>query len=417
MSLALHTSALAVGLVAASSSSKQRIESPDSPKTKRPGDALDLPGVTEVTLFGESAAPAVAEPEPTRGATTAHLDMARGGHGGDVAADRVATNFADKNDNLSRTTDMRSHQVYDQVQRLRTGDARQSWEDRRSTLAPMELTFLATGKGTFDDRRPVAATNPSLGARPTRLAVAEGGIANGSSRPERGDEPYARETPSQAGMPAPILGQGVRASEPGHEHRESAAIASVRPLVPQAPPAVQAPGPGRPHDTTDTEQQVSDTLNSIVHASTMGGATGSGRGGSGGGGTPGFGGSNDDGSRTRALGPLEGDGFDINTRDPRLSPYFRRIRSKIEPHTANAFPREAALELKQGTVIVTFTVRADGGTQVQWPPLRPSGIDEFDKNIADAVRKAAPFPPIPPELGRGSLTIRFPYTVKNPIVR
>jgi outer membrane biosynthesis protein TonB len=53
---------------------------------------------------------------------------------------------------------------------------------------------------------------------------------------------------------------------------------------------------------------------------------------------------------------------------------------------------------------------------VQWPPLRPSGVDEFDRNCADAIRRAAPFPAIPRELGVSSLTIRAPFAANNPAV-
>jgi outer membrane biosynthesis protein TonB len=52
--------------------------------------------------------------------------------------------------------------------------------------------------------------------------------------------------------------------------------------------------------------------------------------------------------------------------------------------------------------------------------VRPSGIDEFDRNCADAIRRASPFGPIPAalrDLGRTSLRIRAPFVAKNPIVK
>jgi TonB family protein len=78
------------------------------------------------------------------------------------------------------------------------------------------------------------------------------------------------------------------------------------------------------------------------------------------------------------------------------------------------------LELKQGTVILEFTIAADGSARVGWPPVRPSGIDEFDRNCAEAIRRASPFGPIPAALrdaGRTTLRIRAPFVAKNPIVR
>jgi TonB family protein len=117
------------------------------------------------------------------------------------------------------------------------------------------------------------------------------------------------------------------------------------------------------------------------------------------------------------MGAGQGDIFDYWTTDPRLLPYFRRIHAKVDPLWADAFPKSALLELKQGTVILEFIVQADGTASVSWPPVRPSGIDEFDRNCADAIRRAAPFPPIPRELGVTSLRIRAPFVASNPVVK
>ncbi len=109
--------------------------------------------------------------------------------------------------------------------------------------------------------------------------------------------------------------------------------------------------------------------------------------------------------------------FDWFTSDPNLVPYFRKIHAKVDPLWANAFPKSAMAELKQGTVILSFTIASNGVATVQWPPARPSGIDEFDKNCADAIRRASPFEPIPASLGRTTLHIRAPFIAKNPIVK
>jgi TonB family protein len=113
----------------------------------------------------------------------------------------------------------------------------------------------------------------------------------------------------------------------------------------------------------------------------------------------------------------DGDVYDYWTSDPRLLPYFRHIHARIDPLWAHAFPKSAMLELKQGTVILEFTVFADGHAIVSWPPLRPSGIDEFDRNCAEAIRRASPFGPIPRELGVKTLRIRAPFVASNPIVK
>jgi TonB family protein len=209
---------------------------------------------------------------------------------------------------------------------------------------------------------------------------------------------------------------GVAASRSGLDHRVSAPIGSARPDVTQGPVAIPANEAARPRDDVDSDQEVATTVRSLLHASTAGGAPGEGQGGTGGGGESGAGGASGAGSHARPLGVGEGDVFDFWTSDPRLLPYFRQLHARIDPLWASAFPKSAMLELKQGTVILVFTVSADGRVAVQWPPLRPSGIDEFDRNCADAIRRAAPLPPIPHELGVSSLTIRAPFVASNPIV-
>jgi len=159
-----------------------------------------------------------------------------------------------------------------------------------------------------------------------------------------------------------------------------------------------------------------------VHASVAGGIAGEGRGGSASPAPdPGAGGGQTGrGSVARPLGSGDGELVDWNTNDPMLLPYFRKIHAKVDPLWANAFPKSAMLELKQGTVIIELTIAADGTAKVTWPPIRPSGIDEFDRNCADALRRASPFEPLPAALrqaGRTSLRIRAPFVAKNPIIK
>ncbi|MBX3200042.1 MAG: energy transducer TonB, partial [Labilithrix sp.] len=190
----------------------------------------------------------------------------------------------------------------------------------------------------------------------------------------------------------------------------------------EGPPTIPGIWNGRPSDTVDSDQEVASTVQSLIHASVAGGVAGTGRGGSAspapdpgaGGGPVGR------GSVARPLGSGDGDLVDWNTNDPLLLPYFRKLHAKVDPLWANAFPKSAMLELKQGTVILELTIAADGTAKVTWPPVRPSGIDEFDRNCADALRRASPFDPLPAalrEAGRTSLRIRAPFVAKNPIVK
>ena len=114
-----------------------------------------------------------------------------------------------------------------------------------------------------------------------------------------------------------------------------------------------------------------------------------------------------------------GDGdewWDMTTSDPRLVPYFRRIKSKLDPLWAHAFPLQAALELKQGTVIFDVTIAKSGAVSVAWPPRRASGIPEFDRNCYDAIQRGAPFDPIPDSLHASELHVRVPFDARNFVV-
>jgi TonB family protein len=355
-------------------------------------------------------------PRVTGGDAVAHLDRGSAGRGGDVRAILPALNLADSDDHMRLSPDLLSRLDRDQLQRLRVARARASWEDRRSTTHPAELTLLATGPGTVRERRPMSASMPSRGALsspPASVRGAELGALPPGEPGEADRRPGGAVAGSLDGEPGPGLLQG----RAGLDHRASAPVGSVRPDVTLGPVAVAAADRSRPRDDVDSEQEVSTTVRSLVHASTAGGFVGEGQGGAGGGGESAAGGAQGAGSRSRPMGAGEGDVFDYWTTDPRLLPYFRRLHAKVDPLWADAFPKSALLELKQGTVILDFTVQADGTATVSWPPVRPSGIDEFDRNCAEAIRRAAPFPPIPRELGTTSLRIRAPFVANNPVVK
>ena len=380
--------------------------------------SIELPAVSQTSIVGEpTTVPQATPPIAFGGAKVAYVDMKRAGHGGDLKSDQRAMNYADRDDRLSRSRDIRSHLDNEQVQRMNVGKKRASWEDRRSTTNPMELTFIATGPGEVQERRSVSTAMPSQGVMASRPSERLGGQPGGPMIPEGANMPHRIEGADQLGTRHAESGLGLRNAAPGDDHRTSAPVATGRPLVTQASPAIPAPMQDRPMDNVDTDQQVVADIQSTIHASSFGGSAGQGRGGGGGGGASGAGGTNGEGALSRALGPGDGSVFDIYSRDPRLVGYFRGIYGRIHPLWQNAFPKSAALEMKQGQVTLEFTISADGHATVHWPPLRPSGIDEFDRNCADAIRRAGPFSPIPPELGRSSLRIRAPFVASNPVVR
>ncbi len=357
------------------------------------------------------------QPIVTGGATIERLDTGRAGHGGDVTS-RRATHLSDRNENLHFTTDSISHLDRDQLQRIRESQRRSTWEDRRMTTHPMELTFIVSGHGVLEERRPLAKTDPSRGALRSKDASLLGGTL-GTQRDLLGDERAAQRDvgSDREGSLDSASGLGLHEGRAGEDHHESADAMHARPELPQGPVSVAATMIDRPHDNVNSDQDVNAALRSVVHGSYQGGLDGTGRGGSGGGGASGADGVHGEGSHPAPLGVSDGEIYDLETTDPRLLPYFRRLKSKIDPLWQNAFPRSAILELKQGTVILEFIVNKDGTARVMWPPTRPSTIDEFDRNCADAIKKAMPFEPIPSVLGVTSIHIRAPFVANNFVVK
>jgi TonB family protein len=377
---------------------------------------LDLPVVGEGLSLEERQADSVgAPPPPPSGDAVAHPDTEHSGRGGESSVKERALNLAEENEHMRLSPDLLSRLDRDQIQRLRASRRRASWENRRSTTHPAELTLVATGVGRVRERRANAAALPSRGALESPLPNAHGG--------ELGSEPALDTLAEQSrpggdrdgsGRDAP--GAGLREGRAGVDHRTSVPVGVARPSVVRASIAVPASERAVPRDDADAEQEVATTVRSIVHASTAGGLLSDGTGGSRGARDPGSGGAADDGFRARALGLEDGEVYDYFSLDPRLVSYFRQIHAKIDPLWSDAFPKSALLNLEQGTVIIEFTVFADGHAEVHWPPARRSGVDEFDRNCASAIRRAAPFPPIPTALGR-SLRIRAPFVASNPIVK
>jgi TonB family protein len=379
---------------------------------------MDLPGFADGTLLVDREPDAVGEPPtPAGGDTTPRLDTKTTGRGGDATARVAATHLADKNDEMHLSPDLLSRLDRDQNARLRSSAERRSWEDRRATTNPMELTFLASGDLERMERRTPSPFDPSRGALASPAAAVRGGDIGEGDRGEGEEDERRRIGAGRLGSVGNAPGVGVKDGKPGDDRSIGARVAHARPDVVMGPVTVPATQKGRPNDDVDSEQEVATTLRSIVHASAAGGHIGDGHGGSGGGGDPGAGGSQGEGSHPRPLGVGDGAWVDLDSRDPRLLPYFRSIHGKIDPLWANAFPKSAMLDLKQGTVILEFTIAADGTLSVSWPPVRPSGIDEFDRNCADALRRASPVPPIPKELGHTSLRVRAPFVASNPIVK
>ncbi len=386
-----------------------------------PPAELELPRLSEIAL--EPMPDPVAEPPARAGGTTvAQLDTGVSGHGGTGATPTPAIHLDDRDERIRLSPDLRSHLDHDQEQRLRTDVDRASWEDRRSTTHPMELTFLASGRGEREARRVVAPRDPSRGVLAALAPSRRGGALGGPLGEEgvddgHGESGLAHLGTADLGGSRASPGVGVDDGRVGADHRASAAVMRARPAVTEALVSIPATSHARPRDDVDSDQAVAVTVQSLVHASTAGGLRGESNGGSEGGGDPGAGGGPTAGSHPIPLGPGDGDWFDLDGGDPRLLDYFRKFHRKVDPLWANAFPKSAMLELKQGMVILEVVISPDGNAKVLWPPLRPSGIDEFDRNCADAVRRAGPFDPVPASLGHRAIRVRAPFVASNPIVK
>jgi TonB family protein len=415
MSLVLHVAAIgAVGEWALYS--LRHAEPPEPPRAVARAEPKGLPPMAEISLASdEPDDPVGTVPLRPGGPTTPRVDTGRDGRGGDVTVAHAATHLSDVDERLTFARGTLNRLDRDQAARLRTQATRAAWEDRRSTTHPMDLAFLSSSDLARLERRALADRDPSRGVLASRFASSPG--AAPGLAPEVGDELAGLAGSARQGSVTAAPGSGVRDGVPGVDHRTSAAVASARPAVTQAPVSVEALVRARPRDNVDSEQELTSKVESLVHASTAGGAVAkSGVGGAGGGDAPGALGIRGAGSHPTPLGDGSSDWFDLSSNDPRVVAYFRRFHAKVDPLWANAFPMSALLDLKQGTVILDITIAANGTAEVAWPPERPSGVDEFDRNCAAAVRRASPFDPIPRELGLSRLHVRAPFVARNPIV-
>lgn len=348
------------------------------------------------------------EPKPlpqSNARATPRPDTPTRGRGAPSRGER-ATNLASSVDPLTLQRDTPNHLEQSQVQRLRTARRRQSWDDRRATPHPMELSFVASGKGRLALRRPVSELSPSAGALSPNPPQAVGASAGAAS--EGGSEglPGARVVGQPAHITAGAPGQPSRGRP-----RLSAPILLARPSVPAARAAVPAEQRARPNDTTESDQRVALRVASLLQASTLGGDAMEGVGGEPGPGAAGSGEGQLGGARAQAAG--SGNGLGEPTSDPALDPFYRGLRVRVERALEDTFPHWAKLEGRGGLVVFEFTLD-NAGRIASVSVVRPSGIAEFDRNVVLAVRQLPAFGRIP--AGLAARAIRFTFDEQNPAV-
>lgn len=107
---------------------------------------------------------------------------------------------------------------------------------------------------------------------------------------------------------------------------------------------------------------------------------------------------------------------DLSVRARRHHPYFRRMYQRVDQLVA--FPRELALSLRQGQVVVRFTLSARGRV-ADITVAKSSGHAAFDRQVVRALRRAAPFGRVPEAVlaGRPAITVVVPYGFRNSLIR
>jgi TonB family protein len=106
---------------------------------------------------------------------------------------------------------------------------------------------------------------------------------------------------------------------------------------------------------------------------------------------------------------------DAQTFDRRYDRYIEEIRQRVR--RIREFPRSLAVRLLEGETIVAFVVDVDGRLGDGPRVIKSSGFEEFDAAAVRAVRRAAPFPPMPDSATARPLSVSLRVIFDNPVVR
>ncbi|WP_081639317.1 energy transducer TonB [Hippea alviniae] len=100
----------------------------------------------------------------------------------------------------------------------------------------------------------------------------------------------------------------------------------------------------------------------------------------------------------------------IGTQSIKYASYMQHIKHKIQ--NVWIYPQEAIQTGQQGRLLILFSIGKDGSL-VKLKLLRSSGYPLLDKAALQAVKDAAPFPPLPKRFGVDVLNIyaTFEYTL------
>jgi len=113
----------------------------------------------------------------------------------------------------------------------------------------------------------------------------------------------------------------------------------------------------------------------------------------------------------REMGP----DVEERTRDRRYQRYSDEIQQRVR--RIREFPRSLAVRLLEGETIVAFVVDVNGRISDGPRVVKSSGFEEFDAAAVRAVRRAAPFPPMPDPGSARPLPVSLRVIFDNPVVR
>jgi protein TonB len=91
--------------------------------------------------------------------------------------------------------------------------------------------------------------------------------------------------------------------------------------------------------------------------------------------------------------------------DRQSADYFGTIQARLARH--KIYPQAARLRREEGTVLVRFTIVADG-TITGWAVVQGSGHGSLDQAAEEMIQRASPLPPIPAGMGRAQIDITLP---------
>ncbi|MBI2892380.1 MAG: energy transducer TonB [Deltaproteobacteria bacterium] len=393
-------------------------------------------GATDASRTGEGAGPAapasrVRLPAVAQSRTSSALDRGEPG-ASEATGGPISVLLADRDENLTIAEQVPNNFEVTQFQRIATARDRSSLIDDRLTPNPSDDTLLLSGRGRLREMVPARGRNGAIGvAEPpeaSRSGPSQGnrGIA-GDDRAIDRDLGGVRAMPAMAAEPPPAPGGRAAEAELQRGLANGArtatafvpggAVVHTRPDLHEGRPATPSEDrQGRLRDNRWSELLVSTFNHGWVTASDPGGGQGDAGGAGLGGRGAGRDGRGDGGRSAAGAGTGEDTWISLNSPDPRFMAFFRDIHRRVDPLWRNAFPRDAELGLEQGTCIVGFTVHRDGhvsGIHVR----RRSGFPEFDRKVQDALRRAAPFGPIPSSLGLDRILVTAPFEFSNPMVR